>query len=113
MIAEIIAVDDVQLTHSLARNPSLTYAFRMGLAEHPDPGVWRISAVSASEIQHWPSSSQTARGCSIGVQTSSSMRAMVTLTEEFIRMVMEKRPPRARQALSIFSAATDRVTVAG
>ncbi|MFE3830646.1 hypothetical protein [Streptomyces sp. NPDC059092] len=38
-------------------------------------------------------------GILIGVQASSSMRAMVALTEAFIRMVMEKRAPRARQAL--------------
>ncbi|WP_254648565.1 HEAT repeat domain-containing protein [Streptomyces sp. GbtcB6] len=47
MIAEIIAVDDRRLTHSLALNPSLPHAFRMRLAEHPDPGVRAALVVGA------------------------------------------------------------------
>lgn len=47
MIAEIIAVDDERLTHSLALNSSLPYAFRMRLAEHPDPSVRAALVVAA------------------------------------------------------------------
>ncbi|MFF1297394.1 MULTISPECIES: hypothetical protein [unclassified Streptomyces] len=47
MIAEIIAVEDHWLTHSLALNPSLPHAFRMHLAEHPDTGVRAALVVSA------------------------------------------------------------------
>ncbi|MGW3287368.1 hypothetical protein ACWDR3_22295 [Streptomyces sp. NPDC001002] len=39
MIAEIIAIDDHWLTHSLALNPGLPHAVRIHLAEHPDPGI--------------------------------------------------------------------------
>lgn len=59
-----------------------------------------VSAISASEIRHWPSSSQTALGYLIGVQASSSMRVMAALTEAFIRTVMENRAPSIRQELT-------------
>ncbi|MFB6618542.1 hypothetical protein ACFCV9_30705 [Streptomyces sp. NPDC056367] len=39
VIAEIIAIDNHWLTHSLALNRSLPPAFQMTLAEHPDPGI--------------------------------------------------------------------------
>ncbi|MFI8342009.1 hypothetical protein ACIF8W_18370 [Streptomyces sp. NPDC085639] len=47
VIAEIIAMDDHRLTHSLALNRSLPQAFRMMLAEHPDPAIRRAVAVAA------------------------------------------------------------------
>ncbi|MET9596187.1 hypothetical protein [Streptomyces sp. NPDC006459] len=47
VIAEIIAMDDHWLTHSLALNRSLPQAFRMMLAEHPDPEIRRALAVAA------------------------------------------------------------------
>ncbi|MFE2018736.1 hypothetical protein ACFW9O_11945 [Streptomyces sp. NPDC059499] len=47
VIAEIIATDDHWLTHSLALNRSLPQAFRMVLAEHPDPAIRRAVAVAA------------------------------------------------------------------
>ncbi|WP_030387691.1 hypothetical protein [Streptomyces sp. NRRL S-241] len=47
VIAEIIAMDDHWLTHSLALNRRLPQAFRMMLAEHPDPGIRRALAVAA------------------------------------------------------------------
>ncbi|MER7001090.1 hypothetical protein [Streptomyces sp. NPDC000410] len=49
MIAEIIAADDHWLTHSLALNRSLPHAFRMMLAEHPDPAVRTAVAVAAGD----------------------------------------------------------------
>ncbi|MEV0036858.1 hypothetical protein [Streptomyces sp. NPDC050804] len=48
MIAEIIADDDDWLTHALALNRSLPHAFRMTLAEHPDPGI-RAAAVAGAD----------------------------------------------------------------
>ncbi|MFD8817843.1 hypothetical protein ACFV23_41755 [Streptomyces sp. NPDC059627] len=48
MIAGIIAADDDRLMHSLALNPGLPHAFRMRLAEHPDPAV-RAALVVAAE----------------------------------------------------------------
>ncbi|MFE2163925.1 hypothetical protein ACFXB3_02400 [Streptomyces sp. NPDC059447] len=47
VIAEIIATDDHWLTHSLALNRSLPQAFRMILAEHPDPAIRRALVVAA------------------------------------------------------------------
>ncbi|MFE7127712.1 hypothetical protein [Streptomyces sp. NPDC057617] len=47
MIAEIIAVDDDWLTHSLALNRSLPHAFRMTLTEHPDPATRAALVVGA------------------------------------------------------------------
>ncbi|MFD9013674.1 hypothetical protein [Streptomyces sp. NPDC059552] len=47
VIAEIIAMDDHWLTHSLALNRRLPQAFRMMLAEHPDPAIRRALAVAA------------------------------------------------------------------
>lgn len=47
MIAEIIATDDHWLTHSLALNRSLPQAFRMMLAQHPDPAIRRAVAIAA------------------------------------------------------------------
>lgn len=49
MIAEIIAVDDCWLTHSLALNRSLPHAFRMKLAEHPDPAVRAAVVIGADD----------------------------------------------------------------
>ncbi|PBC94960.1 hypothetical protein BX281_2888 [Streptomyces sp. Ag82_O1-15] len=49
MIAEIIAIDDEWLTHALALNPSLPSAFRMRLAEHPDPGVRAALVIGADD----------------------------------------------------------------
>lgn len=48
MIAEIIALDDHWLTHSLALNRGLPHAFRMTLAEHPDPAV-RVAVVIGAD----------------------------------------------------------------
>ncbi|MFF6815237.1 hypothetical protein ACFZAG_35935 [Streptomyces sp. NPDC012403] len=45
MIAEIIALDEHRLTHSLALNRRLPEAFRMTLAEHPDPVIRAAVAV--------------------------------------------------------------------
>jgi len=39
MIVEIITADDHWLVHSLALNRSIPHAFRMRLAEHPDPAI--------------------------------------------------------------------------
>ncbi|MFD7868244.1 hypothetical protein [Streptomyces sp. NPDC059783] len=47
VIAEIIAVDDHWLTHSLALNRRLPPAFRMILAGHADPSIRRAVAVAA------------------------------------------------------------------
>lgn len=47
MMAEIIAVDDHWLTHSLALNRRLPPAFRMVLAGHADPSIRRAVAVAA------------------------------------------------------------------
>ncbi|MFJ8563737.1 hypothetical protein [Streptomyces sp. NPDC093514] len=47
VIAEIIAMDEHWLTHSLALNRSLPQPFRMMLAEHPDPAIRRALAVAA------------------------------------------------------------------
>ncbi|MFB7553808.1 hypothetical protein [Streptomyces sp. NPDC056154] len=47
MIAEIIAVNDHWLTHSLALNRSLPHTFRMKLAEHPDPAIRAAVVVGA------------------------------------------------------------------
>ncbi|GAA2268921.1 DUF2336 domain-containing protein [Streptomyces atrovirens] len=47
MIAEIIALDEHWLTHSLALNRSLPDAFRMTLAEHPDPAIRAAVVVGA------------------------------------------------------------------
>ncbi|KOU21803.1 hypothetical protein [Streptomyces sp. WM6368] len=47
VIAEIIAMDDHWLTHTLALNRRLPQAFRMMLAEHPDPAIRRAVAVAA------------------------------------------------------------------
>ncbi|MEU7471787.1 hypothetical protein AB0A94_25240 [Streptomyces sp. NPDC044984] len=47
MIAEIIALDDHWLTHSLALNRGLPHAFRMTLAEHPDPSIRTAVVVGA------------------------------------------------------------------
>ncbi|TQL22302.1 hypothetical protein FBY37_4330 [Streptomyces sp. SLBN-134] len=47
VIAEIIALDDHRLTHSLALNRSLPHAFRMTLAEHPDPAIRTALVVRA------------------------------------------------------------------
>ncbi|KJY18261.1 hypothetical protein VR44_39615, partial [Streptomyces katrae] len=47
VIAQIIATDDHWLTHSLALNRSLPQAFRMILAEHPDPAIRRALVVAA------------------------------------------------------------------
>ncbi|MFI8092714.1 hypothetical protein ACIF9R_31060 [Streptomyces sp. NPDC086080] len=47
MIAEIIAVDDPWLMHSLALNRSLPHAFRMTLAEHSDAAVRAALVVGA------------------------------------------------------------------
>ncbi|MFC8424115.1 hypothetical protein ACFUN7_25090 [Streptomyces sp. NPDC057236] len=47
MIAEIIALDEHWLTHSLALNRSLPDAFRMTLAEHPDPAIREAVVVGA------------------------------------------------------------------
>ncbi|MFJ3829101.1 hypothetical protein ACIPWI_14165 [Streptomyces sp. NPDC090046] len=52
MIAEIIAIDDHWLTHSLALNRSLPHAFRMALAEHPDPAVRTAVASRAGGDAH-------------------------------------------------------------
>ncbi|WP_406424107.1 hypothetical protein OH809_03510 [Streptomyces sp. NBC_00873] len=49
MIAEIIAAEDHWLTHSLALNRSLPHAFRMMLAEHPDPAIRRAVAIAADD----------------------------------------------------------------
>ncbi|MEV0416120.1 hypothetical protein AB0I68_36545 [Streptomyces sp. NPDC050448] len=49
MITEIIATDDLWLTHSLALNRSLPHAFRMMLAEHPDPAIRRAVTVGAGD----------------------------------------------------------------
>lgn len=49
MIAEIIGIDDHWLTHSLALNPRLPHAFRMTLADHPDPGVRAALVVGADD----------------------------------------------------------------
>jgi hypothetical protein len=49
MIAEIIAVDDHWLMHSLALNRSLPHAFRMTLAEHSDPAVRAALVVGAGD----------------------------------------------------------------
>ncbi|MFI6006998.1 hypothetical protein ACIA98_42895 [Streptomyces sp. NPDC051366] len=49
MIAEIIAADDHWLMHSLALNRSLPHAFRMMLAEHPDPAIRTAVAVAAGD----------------------------------------------------------------
>ncbi|GAA3499150.1 hypothetical protein GCM10019016_103080 [Streptomyces prasinosporus] len=47
MIAEIIAVDDHWLTHSLALNRSLPHAFRTELGKHPDPAIRAAVVVGA------------------------------------------------------------------
>ncbi|MFI6493792.1 hypothetical protein [Streptomyces sp. NPDC050564] len=47
MVAEIIAVDDHWLTHSLALNRALPHAFRMTLTDHPDPEIRAAVVVSA------------------------------------------------------------------
>ncbi len=47
MIAEVIAVDDHWLTHSLALNRSLPHAFRMTLIDHPDPAIRATVVVGA------------------------------------------------------------------
>ncbi|MFE2523378.1 hypothetical protein ACFXEL_04010 [Streptomyces sp. NPDC059382] len=47
VIAEIIATDDLWLTHSLALNRSLPQAFRMTLVEHPDPAIRTAVAIAA------------------------------------------------------------------
>ncbi|WP_434600040.1 hypothetical protein [Streptomyces sp. A5-4] len=52
--------------------------------------------ISAFEIQHCPSSSQTALGYLIGLQASSLMLAHAFFTEAFCRAVMEKRAPPGR-----------------
>ncbi|MFH0178449.1 hypothetical protein [Streptomyces cacaoi] len=49
MIAEIIAVDDHWLVHSLALNRSLPHAFRMTLAEHPDPAIRAAVVIGADD----------------------------------------------------------------
>ncbi|QJT00328.1 hypothetical protein G9272_08540 [Streptomyces asoensis] len=49
MIAEIIAVDDHWLVYSLALNRSLPHAFRMTLAEHPDPAIRAAVVVGADD----------------------------------------------------------------
>ncbi|MFF4102900.1 hypothetical protein [Streptomyces sp. NPDC001903] len=49
MIAEIIATGAHWLTHSLALNRSLPHAFRMRLAEHPDPCIRTAVAVAAGD----------------------------------------------------------------
>lgn len=49
MIAEIVAIDDLWLTHSLALNRSLPYAFRMALAEHPNPLIRAAVVVGADD----------------------------------------------------------------
>ncbi|MFG2972084.1 HEAT repeat domain-containing protein [Streptomyces sp. NPDC048331] len=49
MIAEIIAIDDHWLTHSLALNRHLPHTFRMALAEHPDPGIRTALAARADD----------------------------------------------------------------
>ncbi|MFH8902680.1 hypothetical protein ACH4HG_40855 [Streptomyces coeruleorubidus] len=49
MIAEIIAVDDHWLTHSLALNHSLPHSFRMTLTEHPDPAIRAALVVGAHD----------------------------------------------------------------
>ncbi|MFB7979798.1 hypothetical protein [Streptomyces vinaceus] len=48
-IAEIIATEDFWLTHALALNSSLPHAFRMMLAEYPDPAVRTAVAVAAGD----------------------------------------------------------------
>ncbi|MET8451094.1 hypothetical protein [Streptomyces sp. NPDC005209] len=48
-LAEIIALDDHWLTHSLALNRSLPHAFRMTLAEHPDPAIRAAVVVGADD----------------------------------------------------------------
>lgn len=47
MIADIIAVDDHWLMHSLSLNHSLPHAFRMTLTEHPDPAIRAAIVVGA------------------------------------------------------------------
>lgn len=47
MIAEIIALDEHRLTHSLALNRRLPHAFRMTLAEHPDAAIRAAVVVGA------------------------------------------------------------------
>ncbi|GGT45775.1 hypothetical protein GCM10010254_75600 [Streptomyces chromofuscus] len=47
MIAEIIALDDHWLTHSLALNRSLPHVFRMTLTDHPDPAIRAALVVAA------------------------------------------------------------------
>ncbi|MEW2622951.1 hypothetical protein [Streptomyces sp. NPDC048106] len=49
MIAEIAALGDHWLTHSLALNRSLPHAFRMTLAEHPDPAIRAAVVVGAGD----------------------------------------------------------------
>jgi hypothetical protein len=49
MITEIIALDDCRLTHFLALNRSLPHAFRVKLAEHPDPAVRAAVVISADD----------------------------------------------------------------
>ncbi|MFG2485647.1 hypothetical protein ACGFSI_23185 [Streptomyces virginiae] len=50
MIAEIIAIDDHWLTHSLALNRSLPHTFRTALAEHPDPAIRAAVAARADDV---------------------------------------------------------------
>ncbi|MFF3859438.1 hypothetical protein [Streptomyces sp. NPDC002209] len=49
VIAEIIAADDLWLTHSLALNRSLPHAFRMTLAEHPEPAIRAAVAIATGD----------------------------------------------------------------
>ncbi|MFF2852406.1 hypothetical protein ACFVT5_39820 [Streptomyces sp. NPDC058001] len=49
MIAEIVAADDCWLTHSLALNRALPHAFRMTLAEHPDPSIRAAVVIGADD----------------------------------------------------------------
>ena len=60
--------------------------------------VYRVSAISASEIQQSSWSSQTACGYLMAVQASSAMAAIAARTLEFIGTVTENRAPWPRIA---------------
>ncbi|MFI2364048.1 hypothetical protein [Promicromonospora sp. NPDC019610] len=49
MIADIIAVNDHRLLHSLALNHSLPHPFRMTLAVHPDPAIRAAVVIGAHD----------------------------------------------------------------
>lgn len=92
MIAEIIAADDDWLTHALALNRSLPYAFRMTLAEHPDPGI-RAAA--------WRARTARPASCSSGCSATPTRRCVSTWRRAIMcRRICASgwRPTRSRRS---------------